>query len=91
MFLKAKELFLSQGKIKVEVSSPECLNTVAHTVLTGGWKRVPVPFTSVTKSVLMLGDGIEGALRPYLLSTISSCLFIVQMISAELPSSYSSH
>ena len=38
----------------------------------------------------MLGDGIEGILRPcLLLSIISSCLFIVQMISTELPSSYS--
>lgn len=30
MFLKARELLLSQGKIKVKVSYPEYLNTIAY-------------------------------------------------------------
>lgn len=55
MFLKAKELFLSQGKIKAEVSSPECLNTVAYMHVDGRPGKSCSPFHNSNKGYINAG------------------------------------
>lgn len=60
--------------------------------LSRGAIKVEIKSQSLSQEgVLMLGDEIERTIRPYLLSVNCFCLFIVQIISTELPSSYSTY